>query len=567
MQTIQLDAASLASEPRATSKAIEAITQGVAKSKRAVLLVGAGISTNAGIPDFRSQGSGLYSFTSTSTSAAAAGTLKGPELFSASVYRSPETTAEHLRFISTFRSSLDRITSRDGASPTNSPVTKTHEFMGILKKRGQLLRVYTQNIDGLEAIGTRLKAVPLEGLTPSTSAPSASASASASISSGSSGKGKGKGKARVDGDFVQLHGSVHAVRCTGCDFVRTWTPDDEDAFSAGEVGACPQCEERALARSIRGQRSLSSLRRAFLRPSITLYDEAPVAALTLGSLSVNDLSASPDFLLVMGTSLRIPGFKKLVKEFSKAVKAKGGVRVLVNRDEIGGKAEWKDVFDFQVLADTDSFVERLVSSWKTTRSRDWVGRQATLGEIFAPVAKKGAVDASCKPRRPLAAISPNSPSTSSLPLSRNLLSLSEAPRTPTKKRLLQPASATFTIELPSHPSLAKRRRLAESPAKEPTPAHARASTPITSRTTRTALRASTPVPPATPTLPRVPLSPSLRPSSARRLSIGSQATAGCWDTFKPPRRTTPGSEGERTATLGPGPALGKQELVISPELW
>lgn len=52
-------------------------------------------------------------------------------------------------------------------------------------------------------------------------------------------------------------------------------------------------------------------------------------------------------MIVMGTSLKIPGFKKLVKEFAKAVKARGGVRVLVNREEIGGKAEWKDVFDYQ----------------------------------------------------------------------------------------------------------------------------------------------------------------------------------------------------------------------------
>ena len=35
----------------------------------------------------------------------------------------------------------------------------------------------------------------------------------------------------------------------------------------------------------------------------------------------------------------------LVKEFAKAVKSKGGLRILVNREEIKG-AEWKDVFDY-----------------------------------------------------------------------------------------------------------------------------------------------------------------------------------------------------------------------------
>lgn len=48
----------------------------------------------------------------------------------------------------------------------------------------------------------------------------------------------------------------------------------------------------------------------------------------------------------MGTSLKIPGFKKLVKEFSKAAKARGGICVFVNGDEIRSK-EWDDVFDYQ----------------------------------------------------------------------------------------------------------------------------------------------------------------------------------------------------------------------------
>lgn len=107
----------------------------------------------------------------------------------------------------------------------------------------------------------------------------------------------------------------------------------------------------ASVRLARGQRTLSSLSRAFLRPSITLYNESPPssAALTIGTLSLSDLSGAsgPDVMLVLGTSLKIPGFKKLVKEFSRSVKSRGGVRVLVNREEIGSKSEWRDVFDYQ----------------------------------------------------------------------------------------------------------------------------------------------------------------------------------------------------------------------------
>ncbi|EGU13005.1 putative Hst3 protein [Rhodotorula toruloides ATCC 204091] len=372
-------------ESAAATKALDAVALAVAKGKRTVLLVGAGISTNAGIPDFRSSGTGLYSSgSSSSPSPLPPTTLKGPDLFSASVYSSPDTTAEHLRFIAHFKQSLDDIEQRcSSASPSGTASTRvataTHDFMRLLKKRGKLQRVYTQNIDGLEGVGTGLVPVALEGITATASLP----------------EGKGKGKAKIEGDYVQLHGSVHAVRCTSCAFVRRWTEEDVEAFEAGHVGACPECEEKAALRSACGQRTLTSLSRAYLRPSIVLYSESPPSSssLTIGTLSLSDLSSQPgpDVMLVLGTSLRIPGFKKLVKEFSRSVGSRGGVRVLVNREEIGGRSEWKGVFDYEVIADTDSFVTRLIEGWKRLRPQDWTGRQATLGEVFGPNAsgKKG----------------------------------------------------------------------------------------------------------------------------------------------------------------------------------
>lgn len=48
----------------------------------------------------------------------------------------------------------------------------------------------------------------------------------------------------------------------------------------------------------------------------------------------------------MGTTLKIPGFKKLVKELSKAVRSRGGIAVFVNREEMPSK-EWQSVFDYQ----------------------------------------------------------------------------------------------------------------------------------------------------------------------------------------------------------------------------
>ncbi|CDR43937.1 hypothetical protein NBRC10512_000160 [Rhodotorula toruloides] len=494
MQTVRLVPGN---ESPAATKALDALALAVAKGKRTVLLVGAGISTNAGIPDFRSSGTGLYSSgSSSSPSPLPPTTLKGPDLFSASVYSSPDTTSEHLRFIAHFKRSLDdieqRCSSSSSAASTSSPsgtastrpATATHDFMRLLKKRGKLQRVYTQNIDGLEGVGTGLVPVALEGITPSASLP----------------EGKGKGKPKIEGDYVQLHGSVHAVRCTSCAFVRRWTEEDVKAFEAGHVGACPECEGKAALRSARGQRTLTSLSRAYLRPSIVLYSEPPPlsSSLTIGSLSLSDLSSSPgpDVMLVMGTSLRIPGFKKLVKEFSKSVGSRGGVRVLVNREEIGGRSEWKGVFDYEIIADTDSFVTRLIEGWKRLRPHDWTGRQTTLGEVFGPAAnvKKGVLTESVKKRQPLAPLALNSLPTLPSALPTIPPSTTALVQTPRKRSL-----GTSSLPTPS-PTPTKRPRTSSPSSSTSQPTKSLSRTPSSSslprtpssskRTTRTSLRAA-----------------------------------------------------------------------------
>ncbi|GAA5962908.1 hypothetical protein JCM21900_004446 [Sporobolomyces salmonicolor] len=477
MLVVYLSSVETVPEPRPTSKALEAITLAVAKSKKAVVLVGAGISTNAGIPDFRSKGTGLYSPASSSSSSpiTSGSTLKGPSLFSSSVYASSHTTTQHLHFLSTFKSALDSITS--------DPPTATHGFLNILKKRGQLRRVYTQNIDGLEE-KAGLRAVQIEGVR---------------ITSGRQDEpttttGKGKGKEKVEGDFVQLHGSIHRVRCTACDYVAVWTDKPEEGrvegiakvFARGQVAECPRCEDRAAIRAALSKRSLPL--RSFLRPAITLYDEASPASVSIGSLSLSDLTlgGGPDLMLVMGTSLKIPGFKKIAKEFAKAVKAKGGVRVLVNREEIKGQ-EWKDVFDYHILADSDTFVNRVVGDWKRTRPRDWVGRQTDLLESFQGI-KKGLGAASKKPcplsadlRKPLRSLSSNSP-------------LLPPTSSPYQKR---PAPAS---RLATTPSPSKRARRAPSPAAaapalhRPPPSPSPPPTPTYPRLTRTSLKAAGPRP-------------------------------------------------------------------------
>lgn len=108
------------------------------EAKNILVLCGAGVSVSAGIPDFRSKGSGLYDNLQKYG-------LPFPEaIFDVGFYRQkPQafcTLAKEL-----------------WPGLTHSP-TLTHSFLKLLSDKGLLLRNYTQNIDGLEI----LSGLPLE---------------------------------------------------------------------------------------------------------------------------------------------------------------------------------------------------------------------------------------------------------------------------------------------------------------------------------------------------------------------------------------------------------------------
>ena len=101
----------------------------VAKSKRIVVVCGAGISTEAGLADFRSP-SGLYNIN--------VGDLPAELLFDIEVLRDDPSFFYKFANVHLFPA-LER------AEPT-----ETHRFLVALERRGKLALAVTQNIDGLE---------------------------------------------------------------------------------------------------------------------------------------------------------------------------------------------------------------------------------------------------------------------------------------------------------------------------------------------------------------------------------------------------------------------------------
>lgn len=99
-----------------------------------------------------------------------------------------------------------------------------------------------------------------------------------------------------------------------------------------------------------------------------------------------DVRKGPDLLIIMGTSLKVHGLKKLVKEFAKVAHARKGPKtpgivIFVNKTSPG--SEWDGVIDYHVQGDTDSWTEKVVADWKKHKPADWE-HQTTLVEGSSP---------------------------------------------------------------------------------------------------------------------------------------------------------------------------------------
>jgi NAD-dependent SIR2 family protein deacetylase len=208
-------------------------------------------------------------------------------------------------------------------SKTAQP-TPFHELLRTFDRRSQLLRVYTQNIDALES----------------------RCGLSFGIPDGGDRRPRNRGKAKPSGDIpiladenddsrlpsppietprcIPLHGTIQTMYCKTC----THSFPLENYLSnllSGQLALCPECQAIEETRQLVGKRARGV---GLLRPGVVLYNEDHKDSEKVGEVVAKDLMGGargrspPDLLLVVGTSLRVPGTKTIVRQFSKAVRSR-----------------------------------------------------------------------------------------------------------------------------------------------------------------------------------------------------------------------------------------------------
>ncbi|KAK5053327.1 hypothetical protein LTR84_002301 [Exophiala bonariae] len=381
---------------------LQEIADVLAGSHKVIVVTGAGISTSCGIPDFRSK-DGLYniipeqamlptppssqpatptlkrtislieeedfpssqtSTTSTSSrrsSASPSSKLRGQDLFDSRVFQNAASTTVFYRFIASLRQKI-----RDEVKATSS----VHKFLRVLRDGGRLMRCYTQNIDGLERREglvtdlTRGKGNKRRFMKKHYEVPRPSHAQGTDFDGGC--------------EVVQLHGDLEKLRCTMCAAHYEWTDEETEIYLEGAAPNCQKCKAKSEDRKASGKRGLAM---GCLRPNIVLYGEDHPSNSLLTPLIPFDASCQPEVMIIMGTSLKVFGLQKIVREFAKSVHAhkngKGRV-IFVNRTRPADSV-WEGIIDDFVSMDCDDWVEDL----RTRRSDLWL-RQ---GEIDMTIKK------------------------------------------------------------------------------------------------------------------------------------------------------------------------------------
>lgn len=285
------------------SPELETLLKVLRKKKKIVVVAGAGISTAAGVPDFRSS-NGLFNTLRQENKLK----TSGKQLFDASVYQTDASTSFFHDMVRTLSNVVN-----------GAKATLFHHMLATLADEGRLLRLYTQNVDGidteLEPLRTQIP-LPKKGPWPRA---------------------------------VQLHGSLKKMVCAKCGDLRDFAPE---LFDGPHPPACGSCIDLDKVRTEEAGKRSHGIGK--LRPRMVLYNEHNPDAEAIGSIVTSDLRARPDAIIVAGTTMEIPGVQRMVKEMCGVIKdRKDGKCIWINRGPPPTNPKFEDIWDLVVSGDCD----------------------------------------------------------------------------------------------------------------------------------------------------------------------------------------------------------------------
>ncbi|KAL6923448.1 hypothetical protein ACHAPO_001612 [Fusarium lateritium] len=277
----------------------------IAKSNNIILITGAGISTSLGIPDFRSQGTGLYS------KLEHLGLSDPQEVFDIGVFKQDPTI-----FYSVAKDIL----------PSTDKYTPTHKFIAMLHEKGKLLTNYSQNIDNLEV------------------------------------------KAGVPKDkLIQCHGSFGTATCVQCGY-KCQGEKIFPEIKADKIPRCPRCVQtlRTAGAPPKRKRSAGTEKKrrrwdadssdeseydipeaGVMKPDITFFGEALPDEFSR-RLTEHDRD-KVDLVIVIGTSLKVTPVSEIVSWLDADIP-----QIYVSRQAVNHIN-----FDIDLLGDCDVVVAEL----------------------------------------------------------------------------------------------------------------------------------------------------------------------------------------------------------------
>lgn len=196
-----------------------------------------------------------------------------------------------------------------------------------LHNRRILLRCYSQNIDGLESkVGFEMDST-----------------------------------FGAENRCIPLRGSLHFLKCTACKSTHLFQ-DHYHSLSSGHFPVCDLCQQKVDEQLAAGRRHRMP---GQLRPDIILYGEEHPQVEDIADACKEDLVL--DLLLVVGTSLKVPGTARLIKQFSNKTHS-NHLQHSIYLDINPPSKEWLEVFEVFLEGDCQTFAKILRQSMVASSS-------------------------------------------------------------------------------------------------------------------------------------------------------------------------------------------------------